>query len=335
VPTSPTAAHPIVLAVHGGAGTISRASITPAQEAAYRAVIELALHAGHAVLAGGGSSIDAVVAAVRVLEDDPLFNAGKGAVFTNAGRNELDAAVMDGASGLAGAVAGVTTIRNPVAAARAVMQKTHHVLLIGSGAEQFAAEQRLEIVEPAYFFTQHRWDQLEKARAADRIELDHDGLPDRSAAPADPFQPWLVDNKFGTVGAVALDAAGNLAAATSTGGLTNKLYGRVGDSAVIGAGTYADNSTAAVSATGAGEFFMRGLVAHDISARMKYAGLSLDEAVDQTLASALDDCGGKGGVVAVGKDGAVKFGFNTEGMYRGLIRADGVAVVEIYRDASV
>ena len=325
----------ITLVVHGGAGTISRSTITPQQEAQYRAALEKALTSGHAVLAGGGSSVDAVVAAIKVFEDDPLFNAGKGAVFTNEGRNELDASIMDGRTGLAGAVAGVTTVRNPITAARAVMEKTRHVLLVSSGADKFAAAQKLDIVEPAYFFTQHRWDQLQKAKARDQIQLDHDGKPRADAAPlegADPFEPWMIDNKFGTVGAVALDAQGNLAAGTSTGGLTNKLYGRVGDSPLIGAGNYADNATVAVSGTGTGEFFMRGLIAYDVSARMKYAGVSVAQAVDQTLKAALDDKNGRGGLIALDKDGTVKFGFNTEGMYRGYVKGDGKPVVQIYRD---
>lgn len=323
-----------VLVVHGGAGTITRASLTPELEAQYRAGVERALLAGHAVLAKGGRSVDAVVAAVKVFEDDPLFNAGKGAVFTNEGKNELDASIMDGKTGLAGAVAGVTTIRNPITAARAVMDKTRHVLLIGRGAEKFAAEQKLDIVEPSYFFTQRRWDQLQKAKEKDRIELDHDGKPGKSSAldSANPHALWMTDHKFGTVGAVALDAEGNLAAATSTGGLTNKLYGRVGDSPVIGAGTYADNATVAVSSTGTGEFFMRGLVAYDIAARMKYQKASLNDAVDGTIRSTLDDRKGAGGVIALDARGNLKFGFNTEGMYRGYVRADGKPVVQIYKD---
>jgi L-asparaginase / beta-aspartyl-peptidase len=284
----------IVLVVHGGAGTLSRAVITPEQEAQYRAALERALRTGHAVLASGGSSLDAVVATIQVFEDDPLFNAGKGAVFTNEGRNELDASIMDGKTGLAGAVAGVTTVKNPITAARAVMDRTKHVMLVSGGADAFAKSQGLEIVAPDYFFTQHRWDQLQKAREQDRIELDHDGQgPDNKGfigkkTEADPFAPWMTDNKFGTVGAVALDASGNLAAGTSTGGLTNKRYGRVGDSPIIGAGTYADNAAVAVSCTGTGEFFMRGVVAYDIAARMKYAGASVSDAVNQTVKDALD-----------------------------------------------
>ena len=329
-----TGAGRVTLAVHGGSGTITRGTITPEIEANYRAALDRALKAGHAVLASGGSSVDAVVATIKVFEDDPLFNAGKGAVFTNEGKNELDASIMDGKTGLAGAVAGVTTVKNPITAARAVMDKTRHVLMASSGADKFAAVQKLDIVAPDYFYTPHRWDQLQKAKERDQIQLDHDGKAKTSALQpaANPFEAWMIDHKFGTVGAVALDAQGNLAAATSTGGLTNKLYGRVGDSPIIGAGTYADNATVAVSGTGTGEFFMRGVVAYDISARMKYAKVSVSDAVDQTIKSALDDKNGRGGVIALDKDGNIKFGFNTEGMYRGYVKSDGKPVIQIYRD---
>lgn len=319
-----------VLAVHGGAGTILRDNMTAEAEAGYRAGITRALEAGHEILAKGGSSLDAVVAAVQAFEDDPLFNAGKGAVFTHEGNIELDAAVMDGKTGLAGAVAGVRTIKNPVVAARVVMEKTKHVLLAGAGAEQFAAEHQLEIVDPSYFHTKARWQQLQLAKSRAQVELDHDSQS--KAADATQFEAWQTDNKFGTVGAVAMDAQGNLAAATSTGGLTNKFYGRVGDSPIIGAGTYADNATVAVSGTGVGEFYMRGLIAYDIAARMKYLNLNLSDAVDQVIHSALDERGGQGGVIAVDNAANVKFGFNTEGMYRGYIKSDGVPVVAIYRN---
>jgi beta-aspartyl-peptidase (threonine type) len=319
----------IVLVVHGGAGTISRASITPEIEAQYRGGLERALKAGYAVLAAGGSSVDAVVATITVFEDDPLFNAGKGAVFDSDGKNELDAAIMDGNTGLAGAVAGATTIKNPIAAARAVMDKTKHVLLVSEGADRFAAGQKLEIVDPSYFFTQHRWDQLQKAKEKGRIELDHDGKPlNKSQAPE--LQPD--DHKYGTVGAVALDRDGNLAAGTSTGGLTNKMVGRVGDSPIIGAGTYADNATAAVSGTGTGEFYMRGLVAYDVAARMKYLKLPLSDAVEQTAKAALDDKHGDGGLIALDAGGNFIFWFNTSGMYRGYIKSDGKPMTFVYKD---
>jgi beta-aspartyl-peptidase (threonine type) len=319
-----------VLAVHGGAGTIRRESLSADAEAQYRAGVANALKAGHSSLLNGGNAMDAVVAAVKVLEDDLLFNAGKGAVFTHEGNVELDAAVMDGRSGLAGAVAGVRTIKNPVVAARRVMDATKHVLLIGAGAEQFAVEQNLDLVAPEYFHTKARWQQFLLAKSRAQVELDHDGQT--RATEAAKFEAWQTDNKFGTVGAVARDSQGNLAAATSTGGLTNKFYGRVGDSPIIGAGTYADNATVAVSGTGVGEFFMRGLIAYDIAARIKYLKIGLDQAVDQVIQSALDAYGGQGGVIAVDSQGQVKFGFNTEGMYRGYIRTDGLPVVAIYRE---
>jgi L-asparaginase / beta-aspartyl-peptidase len=317
----------IVLVVHGGAGTITRASITPEIEAQYRAGLERALKTGYAILAAGGSSVDAVEATIRVFEDDPLFNAGKGAVFTHDGKNELDAAIMDGKTGLGGAGAGVTTVKNPISAARAVMEKTRHVMLIGSGAENFAAAQKLEIVDPSYFFTQRRWDQLQKAREKDKIELDHDGKQKNSAN-----ELWQTDHKYGTVGAVALDRYGNLAAGTSTGGLTNKMAGRVGDSPIIGAGTYADNATVAISGTGTGEYYMRSLLAYDIAARMKYLKLPLSDAVDQTIKEALDDKHGDGGLIALDAKGNFRFGFNTEGMYRGFIKADGKPSTFVYKD---
>jgi L-asparaginase / beta-aspartyl-peptidase len=316
-----TGANRITLVVHGGSGTISGTTISPQQEAQYRDALERALKVGHAILASGSNSVDAVVATIKVFEDDPLFNAGKGSVITN-----------DGKTGLAGAVAGVTTVKNPIVAAREVMNKTRHVLLVSNGAEKFAVAQKLEIVDPSYFYTKHCWHQLQKAKERDQIQLDHDGKPKTSLAPTDVFEPWMIDNKFGTVGAVALDAQGNLAEGTSTGGLTNKLFGRVGDSPIIGAGTYADIGTVAVSATGTGEFSMRGVVAYDISARMKYAKVNVGQAVDDTIKSALDDKKGRGGVIALDKDGDVKFGFNTEGMYRGSIKADGKPIVLIYKD---
>lgn len=322
----------IALVVHGGSGNVTPRSVPPAMAEQYKQGLERALKAGHAVLAQGGSSVDAVVAAIKVMEDDPLFNAGKGAVFTAEGRNELDAAIMDGRTGKAGAVAGVTTVKNPITAARAVMDRTRHVMLSGVGADAFAAEQKLEIVPPSYFHTPHRWEQLQRARETGRLQLDHDGTPRRSSAAPDSTKPWQIDHKYGTVGAVALDAHGNLAAGTSTGGLTNKLYGRIGDSPIIGAGTYAGNSTVAVSATGTGEFFMRGVVAYDIAARMKYAGLSVAEAVDRSLREALTEQQGRGGVIALSRAGEVKMGFNTEGMHRGVVRADGVPMVRSFAD---
>ena len=326
------AADRFTLVVHGGSGIITRRSLSPALESQYRAALAAALAAGHRVLADGGAALDAVVAAITVLEDDPLYNAGKGAAFTADGTHELDAAVMCGASGQAGAVAGVKTIRNPIVAARAVMEKTRHVLLVGEGAERFAADQGLALADPSYFHTDHRWDQLQKARIAQRVLLDHDGAPRAEPAAAEPGESWKVDDKFGTVGAVALDRRGHLAAGTSTGGLTNKLYGRVGDSPIIGAGTWAEDATCALSGTGTGEYFMRGVLAHDVAARMRYAGATLSDAADEAIASVLTARGGRGGLIGIDARGEVVMAFNTEGMYRGVVRADGVPQTAVFGD---
>jgi beta-aspartyl-peptidase (threonine type) len=308
-----------MLVVHGGAGTITRASMTPELEQQYRAGLEQALRAGHAVLARGGSSLDAVEAAVRTLEDNPLFNAGKGAVFTHEGRNELDASIMDGRTKAAGSIAGVTIIRNPITAARAVMEKSKHVMMIGRGAELFATKMGLEIVDPSYFWTERRWKSLQQ-------EL----LKEQGAKPqADAGFPD--DKKFGTVGAVAVDANGNLAAGTSTGGMTNKQFGRVGDAPIIGAGTYAENESCAVSGTGHGEFFIRWTVAHDIAALVKYRGLSVKAAGDEVIHKKLAPVKGEGGVIILDTKGNFAMPFNSEGMYRGWIGADGVPRVEIYK----
>lgn len=313
-----------VLAIHGGAGTIDPAAMTPDKEHAYRAALAASLRAGQQVLLAGGKAVDAVVAAVVSLEDCPLFNAGRGAVFTSDGKNELDASIMDGATRAAGAVAGVTRIRNPIRAAEAVMRQTRHVMLIGPGAEALAAKAGLELVEPAYFHTPERWAQLERARAEDRLELDHDGASRAASA-------GTSDNKFGTVGAVARDARGNLAAATSTGGVTNKQWGRVGDSPIIGAGTWADNATAAVSGTGLGEAFMRACAAHEVAALMRYKGLSLDAAVMEVATVTVPANGGTGGLIAVDAAGNVSMRFSTSGMYRGVTRGAGEPEVAIYR----
>ena len=317
-----TASARIRLLVHGGAGTIDRARMSAAMEREYTGALVASLCAGHAVLAGGGSAVDTVIAAVAALEDCPLFNAGRGSVFTHEGRNELDASLMDGATRAAGAVAAVTTIRNPICAANAVMRASPHVLMIGAGAEAFAAEQGLELADPAYFRTEARWQQLQRAIAEDRIVRDHD------ASAADTSAD---ERKRGTVGAVALDRHGNLAAGTSTGGLTNKRWGRVGDSPIVGAGTWADNRSVAVSATGTGEIFIRCAAAHDVAARVRYAGATLADAADLTLAeiAAID---GDGGLIVLDARGAYVARFNTAGMYRGTIGADGVPWVGIYRE---
>jgi L-asparaginase / beta-aspartyl-peptidase len=314
------------LVIHGGAGTIRREQMTPERDREYRAALTEALQAGHRVLLDGGSSMDAVLAAIRVMEDSPLFNAGRGAVFTNDGRNELDASVMEGRTLNAGAVAGVTRVRNPIRLARAVMENSPHVMLAGAGAEAFAEQQGLEMVPPEYFRTQARWDALQRAREQERIPLSEDDRPGpRSGADLDDF-------KFGTVGAVALDRNGDLAAGTSTGGMTNKRWGRIGDAPIIGAGTYANNQSCAVSATGHGEFFIRNVVAYDICARMEYRGMSLADAANSVVMERLVERGGDGGVIALDRQGNVAMPFNTPGMYRGYIDEQGRPVVMIYHD---
>jgi beta-aspartyl-peptidase (threonine type) len=309
----------IVLVLHGGAGTIDRNSMTPEREREYRAGIENALRAGHQVLQTGGSSVDAVETAVRVLEDDPHFNAGRGSVFTSAGTNEMDAAIMDGKTLRAGAVADVEHVRNPIVLARAVMEKSKHVMMVGSGAEEFAKRNGIDLVDPKYFFTQHRWDALQKIKAKEK-------------AGADGTKKFIISEaeRHGTVGAVARDSQGNLAAATSTGGTDNKLPGRVGDSPLIGAGTYANNATCAVSCTGDGEFIIRAAVAHQVSALMELRGISLPDAAEQALGEA-KKLGGNGGLIAVDKDGNVALPFNTSGMYRGYLGDNGKFVIDIYK----
>lgn len=322
----------IAIAIHGGAGTILRENLSAEQEAEYRAKLKEALQTGYAVLEDGGTSLDAVVATIQIMEESPLFNAGKGAVFTSDGKNELDAAIMDGETRNAGAVAGISTIKSPIAAARAVMESSPHVMMIGKGAEQFASEQGLETVDPSYFYTERRFQQLERIRDTEKQQLDHSG-DDR---PGDQRQGYLdaefPDRKFGTVGAVALDKNGNLAAATSTGGMTNKRYGRVGDVPVIGAGTYADNETAAISATGHGEYFIRSVVAYDITALMKYQGESVADAANKVVKDKLVEMGGGGGVIAIDHEGNIAMPFNTKGMYRGSIDTKGKLYIGIYED---
>ncbi len=314
-----------VMAIHGGAGTILKKNMTDSMEAAYKDGLKQALLAGHRVLhQEGGTSLDAVEAAVKVLEENPLFNAGRGAVFTHDGKNELDAAIMDGKTLSAGAVAGITNVKSPIQAARAVMQHSPHVMMVGAGAEQFAKEQGLEIVDPSYFYTKERWQGLQKARTLDSLatQLDHD---------AQSHIPEVYkDYKYGTVGAVAVDRAGNLAAATSTGGMTNKRYGRVGDAPITGAGNYADNATVAVSCTGWGEFFIRSVAAYDVAARMQYGGLSIAAAAAAVIKK-ISDLGGDGGLIAINQHGEVAMPFNTAGMYRGTIQADGTVDIQIYK----
>lgn len=311
-----------MLVVHGGAGTIRREEMTPELEQDYRATMTEAIRAGYEILAGGGKSVDAVVAVIKVLEDSPLFNAGKGAVFTHEGSNELDAAIMDGRTLQAGAVAGVKHIRNPIELARLVMERSKHVLLYGAGAEAFAREQGMKMVPQSYFYTKRRWDDLQRVKAAERAGGER----------AERAMLERLDEKHGTVGAVALDVHGNLAAATSTGGLTNKRFGRIGDSPLIGAGTYANNQSCAVSATGTGEYFIRNVVAYDICARMRYQGVTLAKAADDVVMHLLAEQHGDGGIIAVDKDGNIAMPFNTPGMYRGWVGPDGKITVKIFKD---
>lgn len=303
-----------------------KANMLPAKEDAYRMALNDALLAGSEILKRRGTSIEAVEAAIIVLEDSPLFNAGRGSVFTHEGKNEMDASIMDGKTLNAGAVAGVTQIKNPILAARAIMDNSPHIMLIGVGAEKFAAAQNLPFMDPAYFYDEERYQQLKLAQKQGQVLLDHSGENQHLAS--------NIENggkKLGTVGAVALDLHGNLAAATSTGGMTNKKFGRIGDSPIIGAGTYANNNTCAVSGTGHGEFFMRNVVAYDISALMEYKGFSVKEATELVILDKLKKQGGEAGVVAVDRTGKYAMTFNTEGMYRGVIENEQPPRVEIYR----
>jgi beta-aspartyl-peptidase (threonine type) len=300
------------IAIHGGAGTLPRADMSADAERRYRSGLKEAIDAGFAELVSGGTSLDAVTRAVVLLEDNPLFNAGRGAVFTLDGRNELDASIMDGSTLKAGAVCGVTRIRNPVQLARAVMEKSEQVMLAGAGAEEFAAAEGFSFVPQSYFYTPERWMQLERIRSGDA------GL---SA---------LTISHIGTVGAVAVDASGRLAAATSTGGMTGKRHQRIGDSPIIGAGTYADDRSCAVSATGHGEVFIRAVVAHDICARMRYGGRSIGEAVREVVLGELPAMGGEGGVIAIDARGEIAVEFNSEGMFRASRRQGEEMQIGIY-----
>jgi len=310
----------IGLVIHGGAGTIERSNMTPERERDYRAGLERALAAGYEILKRGRSSLDATEAAVRVLEDDPHFNAGKGSVFTSAGTNEMDAAIMDGKTLAAGAVASLKHIKNPIRLARLVMEKSGHVMMDCGGAEAFAKENGIELVDQKYFFTQERWDALQKIKAAEK---------NRTSGAGKRFVITDQD-RHGTVGAVALDQNGNLAAATSTGGTTNKRPGRVGDTPVIGAGTYADNATCAVSATGDGEYFIRATVGRDVPALMEYRGMSLKDAAQAAL-DKIARLGGTGGLIAIDRQGNITLPFNTAGMYRGYVDPSVKFVAEIYK----
>jgi beta-aspartyl-peptidase (threonine type) len=309
------------LVIHGGAGTILKKNLTPELEAQYKEKLEEAAKKGYEILQNGGTSLDAIEQTIHILENSPLFNAGKGAVFANNGKNELDASIMEGKTLNAGAVAGVTNLKNPISAARKVMENSDHVLLARKGAEEFAASQGLEVVDTSYFYTEKRYQSLQKAKARD--------AKDTKTAYIDPY---IKDYKFGTVGCVALDKNGNLAAGTSTGGMTNKKWSRIGDSPIIGAGTYANNKTCAVSGTGHGEYFIRANVAYDISALMEYKNMSLQEAAKEVIQNKLKNMGGDGGIIAIDAKGNLVAEFNTAGMYRAMVDENGNVTVKIYKE---
>ncbi len=312
------------IVIHGGAGTIKKENMTSEQEVAYRTKLQEALDAGYKVLEEGGSSLDAVQKSVNIMEDSPLFNAGKGAVFNSAGKNELDASIMDGKTLNSGAIAGVKQIKNPINAARIVMDSTRHVMMAGKGAEDFAKLNGIEFEDDNYFHTEKRYNQLLKAQEREKVVLDHSAL-------IIDTKELIDDHKYGTVGAVAIDKEGNIAAATSTGGMTNKKYGRVGDSPIIGAGTYANNKTCGVSATGTGEYFIRTLATHEASSLMQYKNLSLKESLDNVMRQ-IGDLGGSGGLIALDKNGNVAWSFNSAGMYRGYKKSSGENVVKFYEE---
>ena len=309
---------PIAIAIHGGSGTINKGDFSESKEHEIRVTLERAVRAGHEILATGGASLDAVTRAITILEDSPHFNAAMGAVFNAEGKNELDASIMSGSDLNAGAVAAVHNVRNPVLLARKVMTDSVHVMLMGAGAEQFARDHGIAFEDDDYFFTEYRWQQLQKAKAKDNGET--------------TFLSETPDQWFSTVGAVALDSQGNLAAGTSTGGMTNKRWGRVGDSPIIGAGTYADNQSCAVSATGHGEYFIRATVAREICARVQYTGMGLAKSANQVINKELVEMGGSGGIIALDPQGNIALTFNTAGMYRASVDIDGKVTVAIYKD---
>ena len=308
------------IVIHGGAGTILKENMSDSLEQAYQQKLEEAIKTGHEILANGGTALEAVQRTINVMEDSPLFNSAKGAVFTNEGKNELDASIMDGKTLNAGAVAGVTNVKNPINLAYEVMTNSEHVLLSGKGAEQFAKEQGLEIVDPEYFYTENRFKAMERARNRDKEKTNKTAF----------YDPFIKDEKFGTVGCAALDKNGNLAAGTSTGGMSNKKYNRIGDAPIIGAGTYANNKTLAISSTGWGEYFIRGVVAYDISAMMEYKGVSLKEATEEVIQRKQPELGGNGGVIAIDNKGNVSMEFNTAGMYRASMNSQGDMKIGIY-----
>ncbi len=312
--------------IHGGAGTILKKNMSDEKEAEYKAKLEEAIKVGHTILKNGGTSQEAVMKTIQVMEESPLFNAGKGAVFTHEETNELDASFMDGKTLNAGAVAGVTNVKSPIELAIKIMTDSDHVMLSGTGASTFAKEKGLEIVDPSYFYTENRFQSLQRIKNRAKTQLDHD---DKKAA---FYDADIKNSKFGTVGCVALDKDGNIAAGTSTGGMTNKRWGRIGDAPIIGSGTYANNKTCGVSSTGWGEYFIRSQVAYDISAQMEYQQKTLKEATKNVIQNKLTQLGGTGGVVALDKNGNMSFEFNTAGMYRASMDENGELIVKIYKE---
>lgn len=329
----PQPTHHWAIVLHGGAGVIERASMDPKTEAAYRAALKEAIEAGAKVLDNNGSALDAIEASIHILEDNPLFNAGRGAVFTADGKNELDAAIMDGATLRAGAVAGVTRTRHPISLARAVMEKSHWVMLSGEGADAFAAHVGLEQVDPSFFFTERRWESLVRELKKEGLPIPPRpaGAPPAPATPVAQFEPPDA-HKYGTVGVVALDRHGDIAAGTSTGGLTAKRWGRIGDSPIVGAGTYASNQSCAVSGTGVGEYFIRLSVAREVCDLVRFKHLPLQQAADEVIHKELDALHGDGGVIAIAADGQMAWSFNTPGMFRARIAEGGKLQIGIYND---
>jgi beta-aspartyl-peptidase (threonine type) len=311
------------IVIHGGAGTILKENMSDSLEAAYKAKLKEAISAGYEILKNGGNSLEAVTHTINVMEDSPLFNAGKGAVFTHEGSNELDASIMDGATLNAGAVAGVKHIKNPIDLARDVMQKSEHVMLYGAGAEEFAKTLGYKLMDTSYFYTKNRYESLQRVLEKEK------NTNDKKISFEDSY---IKNSKFGTVGCAALDKHGNLAAGTSTGGMTNKRWNRIGDAPIIGAGTYANNTTCAVSSTGWGEYFIRSVVAYDISALMEYKGMTLQEAASEVIQEKVPALGGDGGIVAIDKDGNVAMEFNTAGMYRATMNSEGELIIKIYKE---
>ncbi len=318
---------PLALVIHGGAGTIKKENMSREMETAYTEKLQEAMDAGYAVLEAGGTSVEAVRSAINIMEDSPLFNAGKGAVFNSIGKHELDASIMEGQTLNAGAVAGVTRIKNPIDAAILVKDSTRHVMLSGAGAEQFVGQYGIDFVETSYFDTEKRFEQLKNAQGREKAALDHSYLLNDEAKGGQ--KELIDDHKYGTVGCVALDKEGNLAAGTSTGGMTNKKFGRIGDSPIIGAGNYANNKTCGVSCTGTGEYFIRTLAAHEASDLMLYKGMKVTQALEEVIGQ-IAELGGDGGMIALDKDGNVAWDFNTAGMYRGYKKSTGENVIEIY-----